>query len=59
MVVRSVVAGELFRVVSILEPLHHEIELTDGEQEKPVMSKTVMAISAARERSHTEFSISL
>jgi hypothetical protein len=34
---RSVVARKFFRVISIPEPLHHEIELTDGEQEKPVI----------------------
>jgi hypothetical protein len=35
--VALVVAGEFLGVVSIPEPLHHEVELTDGEQEKPVV----------------------
>ena len=35
--VALVIAGEFFRVISFFKPLHHEVELTDGEQEKPVI----------------------
>ena len=32
-----ILAREFLGVIPILEPLHHEVELTDGEQEKPVI----------------------
>jgi hypothetical protein len=35
--VALVIAGEFFRVIPIPEPLHHEVELPDGEQEKVVV----------------------
>ena len=53
-VVGSVVAGELFRVISIPEPLHHEVELTDGEQEKPVIvEKPVPAPTVEKKKTTT------
>jgi hypothetical protein len=35
--VALVLAGEFFRAIPILKTLHHEIELPDGKQEKPVI----------------------